>query len=175
MPVTQGVFRKLDEEQKAMRQAILILCLGAVPLLLAFGWGGGLSSSDVEQFFRGHKVEGYYAVAIKKRTLGGVAYLSTVHGFPDNTSVCEELIAPYNKDRSLSAISGEYFCEELRWRTALCGELFERFHLAMKPKPAGACAKESPGNAVTRTRGYIVSARWRSGVALHGGSADTSL
>jgi hypothetical protein len=56
----------------------------------------------------------YHAVALKKRTLGGVAYLATIHGFPNNRSVCEEIIAPYNKDPSLSVIPGEYFCEELR-------------------------------------------------------------
>ena len=97
-----------------MRQAILILILAAVPLLLAFGWGGDLSSSDVEEFFRGHKVDGYPAVAIKKRSPAGVLYLITIHGYPTNMSVCEDLIAAYNKDPSLSVISGEYFCEELR-------------------------------------------------------------
>lgn len=97
-----------------MRQATLILILATAPLLLAFGWGGDLSSSDVEEFFRGHKVDGHYAVAIKKRSMGDVAYLSTVHGFPNNRSVCEELIAPYNKDAALSVIPGEFFCEELR-------------------------------------------------------------
>ena len=75
---------------------------------------GDLSSSDVEKFFRGHKVDGYYAVAIKKRSPAGVIYPATVHGFPTNMSVCEDLIAPYNKDSSLSVLGGEYFCEELR-------------------------------------------------------------
>ena len=98
-----------------MRHATFILFLATAPLLLAFGWGGDLSSSDVETFFRGHKVDGYYAVALKKRSdIAGVIYLSTIHGFPTNMSVCEDIIAPYNKDPSLSAIEGEYFCEELR-------------------------------------------------------------
>lgn len=39
---------------------------------------------------------------------------ATVHGFPTNMSVCEDLIVPYNKDPSLSVLGGEYFCEELR-------------------------------------------------------------
>ena len=76
--------------------------------------GDTIASSDVEDLFRKHKVNGYPAVALKKRTLGSVAYLATIHGFPNNHSVCEELIAPYNKDASLSVIPGEYFCEELR-------------------------------------------------------------
>jgi hypothetical protein len=88
--------------------------LAAAPFLLAFGWGGDLSSSDVEEFFRGHKVDGAYAVAMKKRSPAGVVYFGTIHGFPSNLSVCEEVLAPYNKDPSLSVLPGEYFCEELR-------------------------------------------------------------
>ena len=76
--------------------------------------GDTIASSDVEELFRKHKVDGRRAVALKKRSLGGVGYLATIHGFPNNRSVCEELIEPYNKDTSLSAIPGEYFCEELR-------------------------------------------------------------
>jgi hypothetical protein len=52
--------------------------------------------------------------AIKKRSPAGVIHLITIHGFPTNMSVCEDLIAPYNKDPSLSVMGGEYFCEELR-------------------------------------------------------------
>jgi hypothetical protein len=38
-----------------MRRAILIYVLAAAPLLVAFfRWGGSLSSSDVDSFFRGH-------------------------------------------------------------------------------------------------------------------------
>ena len=98
-----------------MRRAILIAVLAAAPLLVAFfRWGGSLSSSDVDSFFRGRTVDGHYAVAIKKRVLGGESYLATVHGYPTNLSVCEQLIAPYNQDQSSSALPGEYFCEELR-------------------------------------------------------------
>ena len=100
-----------------MRQAIIL----AAVLLTPFGGcdqvsvtTGDISSSDVEALFRKHKVDGYYAVALKKDTLGGAAYLATIHGFPNNLSVCEEMIAPYNKDPSLSDIPGQYFCEELR-------------------------------------------------------------
>jgi hypothetical protein len=99
-----------------MRRAILVAVLAATPLLVAFfRWeGGSLSSSDVDSFFRGRTVDGHYAVAIKKRSLGGESYLATVHGYPTNLSVCEQLVAPYNQDKSSSALPGEYFCEELR-------------------------------------------------------------
>ena len=98
-----------------MRRAILLISiLAATALLLAFGWGGDISSSDLEAYFRKYTVDGNYPVAIKKRSLGGVGYLATVHGYPTNLSVCEELIAPYNKEQSRSVIPGEYFCEELR-------------------------------------------------------------
>ena len=76
--------------------------------------GDTIASSDVEELFRKHKVDRYPAVALKKRSLAGVIYLATIHGFPNNPSVCEELIAPYNKDAALSVIPGDYFCEELR-------------------------------------------------------------
>jgi hypothetical protein len=75
---------------------------------------GDIASSDVEELFRKHKVDGHHAVALKKRSLGGVSYLATIHGYPNNRSVCEELIAPYNRDASLSVIHGQFFCEDLR-------------------------------------------------------------
>jgi len=75
--------------------------------------GDSISSSDLESLFRKHKIDGNHAVALKKRS-AGVSYLVTIHGYPNNLSVCEELIAPYNEDLSLSVLSGEYFCEELR-------------------------------------------------------------
>ena len=88
-----------------MRRAILVAVLAAAPFLVAFfRWeGGSLSSSDVDSFFRGRTVDGHYAVAIKKRVLGGESYLATVHGYPTNLSVCEQLVAPYNQDQSSSA------------------------------------------------------------------------
>ena len=76
--------------------------------------GDSVTTSDVERYFRKHKVDGNRAVAMKKRSLGMVTYFATVHGYPNNLSVCEEVLAPYKEDASRSAISGEYFCEELR-------------------------------------------------------------
>jgi len=98
-----------------MRQAIVagaILLMGCDQVTVTTG--DSIPSSDVENFFRKHKIDGYPAVALKKHTLGGAAYLATIHGYPNNLSVCEELIGPYNKDPSLSDIPGQYFCEELR-------------------------------------------------------------
>jgi hypothetical protein len=80
--------------------------------------GRDLSEEGLEAFFRKHTVNGNHAVAAKVRFTvpsPGVAYLLTVHGYPNNLSVCEELIAPYNKDPSLSVMPGNtYFCEVLR-------------------------------------------------------------
>jgi hypothetical protein len=72
-----------------------------------------ITSTDLERFFRRHKIENKHAVAIKKRSVGE-AYLATIHGYPNNLSVCEELIAPYNKTPSKSVVPGAYYCEELR-------------------------------------------------------------
>ena len=100
-----------------MRRVILIsiflVPIFAAPLLVAFAWGSDISSSDLEAYLRKHTVDGQHPVAVKKRSLGGVSYLVTIHGYPTNLSVCEDLIAPYNKDQSQSVIPGEYFCEEL--------------------------------------------------------------
>lgn len=76
--------------------------------------GDSVSEEELEQFFRKHKVGRNHAVAMKKNTLGGVSYFGTVHGYLNNLSVCNQVIAPYNEDVSLSAIPGTYFCEELR-------------------------------------------------------------
>lgn len=80
--------------------------------------GVDLSEGDLEDFFRGHTVSGNRAVAIKLRfsvPRSGTAYLATVHGYPNNLQVCEELIAPYNSDPSLTTVPGSrYFCEVLQ-------------------------------------------------------------
>ena len=76
--------------------------------------GDSITTEQLESFFRAHKVEGNHVVALKKRSLGVVAYLATIHGYPDNLSVCEELMVPYNKDSSGSVVPGAYYCEELR-------------------------------------------------------------
>lgn len=76
--------------------------------------GNSITSEQLESFYKAREIDGVRAVALKKRSVGIVAFLATVHGFPDNLSVCEELIAPYNKGESKSDISGDYFCEELR-------------------------------------------------------------
>ena len=75
--------------------------------------GESISAFALEQFFRKHQIDGNYAVALKKRSLGE-SYLATIHGYPDNLSVCQLLIELYNNDPGLSVVGGEYFCETLR-------------------------------------------------------------
>ncbi len=76
--------------------------------------GDSITSDDLESFFGKHKIDGNGAVAIKKLSFGEESYLATIHGYPTNLSVCEQLIAPYNEDPSLSSIDGYYYCEPLR-------------------------------------------------------------
>lgn len=76
--------------------------------------GDSVSEAELEHFFRKHQVGRNHAVALKKNSLGSISYLATIHGYPNNHSVCAELIVPYNKNASLSTIPGTYFCEELR-------------------------------------------------------------
>jgi len=99
------------------------LTLLALVSLAGCGFVSTASASDlteeqIESFFRKHTISGNHAVAIKLRFTvpqPGTAYLGTIHGYPNNRSVCEELIAPYNKDTSLTTIpGGSYYCEVLR-------------------------------------------------------------
>lgn len=79
---------------------------------------GDLTEAELEEFFRSHTVAGNHAAAIKLRytiPAPGTAYLGTIHGYPNNLVVCEELIEPYNSDPSLTIIpGGTYYCEVLR-------------------------------------------------------------
>jgi len=72
-----------------------------------------ITYEELEAYLRSHTVDGNISVAIKKASLGDISYLATVHGYPNNMSVCEDLIEPYNNDASLSVISGQFFCERL--------------------------------------------------------------
>lgn len=91
--------------------------LAAAVLAVTFSAGcssGSITDTDLESYFRSHTVDGHNVAALKKRSAGTVSYLATIHGYPDNLSVCEQLIEPYNKDESKSTLPGEYFCEVLR-------------------------------------------------------------
>lgn len=97
-----------------MYALLLIFALGVM------GCGGdpvakSMTEEQLEAFFRGRTVHGEAVVALKKRIIDGQnSYLATIHGYPNNLSVCEELIKPYNADASMSTLPGQYFCEVLR-------------------------------------------------------------
>lgn len=76
--------------------------------------GASISSSDLEQFFSRHSIDENPAAALKKRSVAGVSYLATVHGYPDNLTVCNDLIAPYDDGSATSRVPGLYYCELLR-------------------------------------------------------------
>ena len=95
----------------------IIVAVAVVALVTGGGCANNsmtMTDTELESFFRSHTVDGNHVVALKKRSAGAVSYLATIHGYPSNLSVCEQLIEPYNKDQSTSALPGEYFCEELR-------------------------------------------------------------
>jgi len=50
------------------------------------------------------------AAALFKDGPAGRAWLATIHGYPNNLEVCEELIAPYNSDQTMSDLPGTYRC-----------------------------------------------------------------
>lgn len=80
-----------------------------------------LTPEALEAFFRTHTVNDKHAVAIKsswtiQTAFGPISwndYLWTIHWYPNNKSVCEELVLPYNLDSSLSAIPDTYYYCEL--------------------------------------------------------------
>ncbi|MDD4295184.1 MAG: hypothetical protein PHP69_06715 [Candidatus Omnitrophica bacterium] len=83
-------------------------------ILIITGCGKTIVTEEkLESFFRKHKVGSDYPVALKKRSIAE-SYLATIHGYPDNLSVCRQVIEPYNKDTKLSAVEGGYYCEVLR-------------------------------------------------------------
>lgn len=99
-------------------RALYVLFLITVFYIPTTAYSKDLTEEEVESFFRKNTISGNYAAAMKIRftvPVPGVAYLGTIHGYPDNLSVCEELIAPYNMDPSLTTIPGStYYCELLR-------------------------------------------------------------
>ena len=68
------------------------------------------TQEDVKGFFATHKIGSSPDYALMKN---GTDYLTTIHGFGDDLSVCMELIKPYNENPSLSTIAGTYSCAPL--------------------------------------------------------------
>jgi len=94
-----------------MKKTIIGACL---TVCTAASIAGDVSEVALEKYFKNHTVSGNRVAALKKRIIANeVAYLATIHGYPNNLAVCEELIAPYNTDRSKSVLPGTYFCELL--------------------------------------------------------------
>lgn len=91
----------------------IIACLGLLLCCFLTGCSGNISDSELEKFFRKHTVDGNVPVALKKKGIAE-SYLATIHGFPDNMSVCNDLAEPYNNNPDKSVIMGEYYCKELR-------------------------------------------------------------
>lgn len=53
------------------------------------------------------------AYAVVKNGIAVPAWLATIHGYVDNRAVCEQLIAAYNEDASMSVLAGDYTCRRL--------------------------------------------------------------
>lgn len=67
-----------------------------------------LTEAELDAFFRQHTIEGNHTAAIKRRFTvpeDDTAYLGTIHSYPDNLAVCEDLIVLYNEDPSLTVIT----------------------------------------------------------------------
>ncbi len=72
-----------------------------------------ITEEDIKKYFNTHKTSSSAFMLIKNSKVGGDASLAVIFGLMDNQKACEELIAPYNRDPSLSIIDGVYRCEKL--------------------------------------------------------------
>lgn len=72
-----------------------------------------ITDEDIKKYFNDHKTSSSAYMIIKNSEIGGDANLAVIFGLMDNQRACEELIAPFNKDSTLSVIKGIYRCEKL--------------------------------------------------------------
>lgn len=77
----------------------------------ACGERGG--EEGLKDHLRKYPVAQSQAVMLRKVSIAD-AWLATIHGFPDNMAVCQDLIKPYNADKDRSVIPGRYYCEPIR-------------------------------------------------------------
>lgn len=90
----------------------IIVPVVLISFFLVAGCSKDISSEELASYFKKRTVDGNHPVALKKSS-AVEAYLATIHGFPDNKTVCEEIIAPYNQNPEMSVMSGRYYCEAL--------------------------------------------------------------
>jgi hypothetical protein len=70
---------------KVLLVILVLVSAGCGPVTVTIG--NSITDAELEQFFRQHKVDGNYAAALKKNSLG-TSYLATIHGYPNNLEVC---------------------------------------------------------------------------------------
>lgn|GEM_PF-2911559 len=93
--------------------ALLLACSGCDNVVGSSEFDGYLEFEQalIETFSR---KPSQYSPAVRLMKRGSVdSWLATIHGYPDNRSVCEELIEPYNSDPELSVLPGTYYCEAI--------------------------------------------------------------
>lgn len=86
-----------------------LITVGLAVVLISCGVQDS-DQGDVQRFFARHKIGSSPDYAVMKN---GTDHLMTIHGYGDDLGVCMQLIEPYNKDPSLSALPGSYSCVPL--------------------------------------------------------------
>lgn len=103
-------------------QGTLKALLGCALLFVSSGCDNPIGSSEFEGYLEFEQAltetfsrkPSQYSPAVRLMKRGAVdSWLATIHGYPDNRSVCEELIEPYNSDPELSVLPGTYYCEAI--------------------------------------------------------------
>jgi hypothetical protein len=72
------------------------------------------NEQGLREYFIKHPVASGQAYMVMKKNALAKSWLATIHGYPDNQRVCNDLIKPYNDDPKQSVIEGQYFCEAVR-------------------------------------------------------------
>ena len=71
-------------------------------------------NDDLRQVLETKPAELGTPTALMKKGPAGADWLATIHGYPNNTGVCEDLIKPYNQSPELSTLPGTYYCEDIK-------------------------------------------------------------
>jgi hypothetical protein len=99
-----------------MKSKVTFLIASALLLGSCNGWGEPSPDEFVSYLqskgaFSDPTGNGNQVLGIFKDSVGGKAWLMTVHGYVDNRDTCEQIIKPYNDGTLPSDMPGRYTCE----------------------------------------------------------------
>lgn len=105
-----------------MTARLTVLMSSALLLASCNDWGETSSEEFVSHLrskgaFGDPANNGNQVYGVFKDSIGGKAWLMTVHGYVDNHDTCEDIIKPYNDGTIPSDLPGRYTCEAISGAT----------------------------------------------------------